>query len=194
MSELYAQLQSWLQPINSSKLFAGIAMLVLNIGSKYIQVRFSDTQEAALRSALTREVLIFAIVFTATRDLLLSIGMTAAFVVLSDHVLSDRSQYSVLPKRFWDMYKAADLDKDGVVTPEEEAKAIEILRKAASQKNTMPQPSTKDQVLEQEQILEQEQDVPFGQGQDMPFDQGEPQAAERPMHDSAPFGQEFDPQ
>lgn len=186
MSELYAQLQSWLQPINSSKLFAGIAMLVLNIGSKYIQVRFSDTQEAALRSALTREVLIFAIVFTATRDLLLSIGMTAAFVVLSDHVLSDRSQYSVLPKRFWDMYKAADLNKDGVVTPEEEAKAIEILRKAASQKNTMPQPSTKNQVLEQEQVLEQ--------GQDVPFDQGEPQAAERPMHDSAPFGQEFDPQ
>ena len=180
MSELYAQLQSWLQPINSSKLFAGIAMLVLNIGSKYIQVRFSDTQEAALRSALTREVLIFAIVFTATRDLLLSIGMTAAFVVLSDHVLSDSSQYGVLPKRFWDMYKAADLNKDGVVTPEEEAKAMEILRKAASQKNTMPQPSTKNQVLEQEQ--------------DVPFEQGEPQAAERPMHDSAPFGQEFDPQ
>ena len=40
--------------INNSKLFAGLVMIMLNIGSKYIEIGFSKTQEEALRAGLAQ--------------------------------------------------------------------------------------------------------------------------------------------
>ena len=131
---MFTELQSYLHSINSSKILSGIAMLILNVGSKYVQIEFSKTQESALKSALTREILIFVIVFTATRDLIISILMTAAFTILADHLFNDQSKYCIIPKKYWAMYSAADINKDGTVSPEEEAAAIEILNKATQQK------------------------------------------------------------
>ena len=59
--------------LNNSKLLMGLAMLLLNVGSKYIEIGLSRTQEEALRNALGRELLIFAVVFTATRDIITSV-------------------------------------------------------------------------------------------------------------------------
>ena len=41
-----------LNSINQSKLFMGIVMLLMNIGSKYIEFGFSKTQEEALRNGI----------------------------------------------------------------------------------------------------------------------------------------------
>ena len=49
--------QSIIQPINSSKLFAGLLMIIMNIGSKYVEVKLTKTQEQALRNALCRELI-----------------------------------------------------------------------------------------------------------------------------------------
>ena len=68
--------------LNSSKFFAGVMMILLNIGSKYITVKLSKSQEAYLRNYVLREVLIFAIVFTATKDIYISLILTAVFFVL----------------------------------------------------------------------------------------------------------------
>jgi hypothetical protein len=42
-------MQDLLAKINGSKLMMGIAMLLLNVGSKYIEIGFSQTQAQALR-------------------------------------------------------------------------------------------------------------------------------------------------
>ena len=113
----------------------GIAMLILNVGSKYVQLEFSKTQESALKSALTREILIFVIIFTATHDIIISILMTAAFVILANHLFNDQSKFCIIPQKYWAMYDAADTNKDGTVSPEEEAAAIKVLEKAKMQKD-----------------------------------------------------------
>ena len=48
-----------IQSLNNSKLFAGLIMLLMNIGSKYITIKFSKSQEAYIRNKLGRQLLIF---------------------------------------------------------------------------------------------------------------------------------------
>ena len=122
--------QQYLKHINESKFVIGIAMILLNIGSKYVDFKFTKTQEQLLRNGIAREILIFTIVFMGTRDILYAILLTAAFVILSQHVFNDTSKYCLVPKRMQELNVSIDADKDGFVSPEEEQKALDILNKA----------------------------------------------------------------
>jgi len=47
--------------LNNSKFFAGVVMIMLNVGSKYITVELSKSQEEYLKNNVGRQILIFAI-------------------------------------------------------------------------------------------------------------------------------------
>lgn len=122
--------QSFIHPINTSKLFAGILMILMNIGSKYIEMGLTKSQEQALRNGLGREIIIFCVVFLGTRDLVLSIIMTSAFIILSDHIFNEKSRFCVIPHHLKKLNELMDVNDDGTVSREEEKKAMEILEKA----------------------------------------------------------------
>jgi len=126
-------------PINNSPLLAGLAMLMLNIGSKYVQMGFSKTQEEALRAGLAREMLIFAMIFVATKDIIISVLMTAAFVILSDFAFNEQSPFCLIPDSMRRIAMEADRDGDERISEEEERDAIEVLRKAKKQKERQQQ-------------------------------------------------------
>ena len=52
-------LRSVAHNINTSKFFAGFVMIMLNIGSKYITIKLSKSQESYLRNTIARQLLIF---------------------------------------------------------------------------------------------------------------------------------------
>ncbi len=120
----------YLKHINESKFVIGIAMILLNIGSKYVDFKFTKTQEQMLRNGIAREILIFTIVFMGTRDVLYAIVLTAAFVVLSEYIFNEKSEYCLVPEKLKKIAAMIDTDKDGTVTPEEEARALIVLKKA----------------------------------------------------------------
>ena len=122
--------------LNNSKFFAGIMMILLNIGSKYITVKLSKSQEAYLRNYVIREILIFAIVFTATKDVYISLILTAVFFVLTQHLFNEDSRACILPKKFQKLHHVLDTNKDGEVSQVEINEAIAILRRAKDQKST----------------------------------------------------------
>tara|TARA_A200000113_G_C8870759_1_gene356573 strand:+ start:2793 stop:3254 length:462 start_codon:yes stop_codon:yes gene_type:complete len=125
--------------MNNSPLLAGLAMLMLNIGSKYIEIGLTKTQEQALRNSIARELLIFAMVFMGTKDIVLSIIMTAAFIILSDYIFNERSRFCIIPRYLRRISLEMDLNKDNIISEEEEEKALEILRKAKDQKKKRQQ-------------------------------------------------------
>ena len=131
---MLSTLNQLLSSVNNSKFLAGIIMILLNIGSKYVEMGFSKTQEQALRNGLAREILIFAIIFTGTRDIVISILMTAAFIILSSYLLNDKSKYCLIPDKLHKISLQMDTNKDGYISDEEEKNALEILRKAELQK------------------------------------------------------------
>ena len=116
--------------VNGSNLMMGISMLLLNIGSKYVELKLSKTQQEALRNAIGRELLIFAIVFTATRDIVTSLLLTAAFVVMASFLFNESSRFCIAPRTMRRLGAAADADRDGHVSPEEEQRAIKTLARA----------------------------------------------------------------
>lgn len=121
--------------LNNSKFLIGVTMLLLNVGSRYVELGFSKTQEQALRNGLGREIFILAVVFIGTRDIVTSILMTAAFIILSDYALNERSRFCIIPERMKKIANIVDINNDGVISPEEEEKAMNLLRRAEKQKN-----------------------------------------------------------
>ena len=122
--------QTYLRHINESKFLIGFTMILLNIGSRYIDLKFSKTQEELLRNGIAREILVFAIVFMGTRDIVYAILLTAAFIILSEYVFNDKSKYCLLSTKMKKITSVIDLNKDGMVTPEEEQKALDTLVRA----------------------------------------------------------------
>ena len=127
-------IQKIIASLNSSKLLLGLAMLMLNIGSKYIEVSLSPSQISALRGGLAREMLIFAMSFMGTQDLPISLMLTASFVILSDHLLNEESPYCVAPAYLHELKQRAAYQAP--VTHEEEKNAISVLKRAREQRNT----------------------------------------------------------
>ena len=131
--------QAYIHPLNTSKLFAGILMILMNVGSKYIELGLTKTQEHALRTGLGREILIFCVVFLGTRDILLSILMTSAFIILSDYLFNENSRFSIMSKKMKRIASLIDTNNDGIISPEEIRKATEILEKAKKNEKKMQQ-------------------------------------------------------
>jgi hypothetical protein len=122
--------QNYLKHINESKFVIGLAMILLNIGSKYVDFKFTKTQEQMLRNGIARELLIFTIVFMGTRDILYAILLTAAFIILSEYVFNEKSKYCLVSDRMKQINALIDTDKDTIISPEEEQRALDTLKKA----------------------------------------------------------------
>jgi hypothetical protein len=132
--KLPKHIQKGIDKVNGSKLLTGIVMILLNVGSKYIELGFTKTQEQALRNGLGREILIFAVVFMGTHDIIISILMTAAFIVLSDFLLNENSGLCLIPDKLKEISYAIDKNHDNVISDAEEKDALDVLRKAQLQK------------------------------------------------------------
>ena len=125
--------------LNDSKYFAGVAMLIVNIGSRYITLGLSKSQEEYIKAFVVRELLIFSIIWMATRDIYIAVTMTAAFVILADYAFNENSSYCILPEKYKQIHKIIDTNEDGLITQEEIKKAEETLRKAKKQENKINQ-------------------------------------------------------
>lgn len=128
MLTLLNKTTSWL---NTSKIFAGMIMIMLNIGSKYITLKLSKSQEVFLRNYVAREVLIFSICWMGTRDILIAFIMTGLFVITVDYLFHEDSPYClVAEKTMKDLHKLIDTDDDGVLSQKEIDHALNVLKQA----------------------------------------------------------------
>jgi hypothetical protein len=75
----------------SSPFFIGIMMLLLNVGSRYITHEFSSDDKEYGENILLRRLAIFAVCFVGTRDLVVSLLLTAAFVILASGFIRGKS-------------------------------------------------------------------------------------------------------
>ena len=124
-------IHSGVKSLNNNKFFAGLIMIILNIGSKYITIKFSKTQEAYLRNVLGRQALIFAVAFMATKDIYMSLVILFIFVILADYIFNDESKFCIIPQKYrQEMKDLLDKDGDGKVSEDEINDAIKVLKQA----------------------------------------------------------------
>jgi len=121
--------------LNSSTFFAGIMMICLNIGSRYIQLNLDESTESYIKYALTKEILVFTISWMATRNIYSALVLTAVFVVLADFILNEKSKYCLLPKKFIKSRKLGEYTNNKVITDKEYGDAMEIVQSYKTQKS-----------------------------------------------------------
>ena len=120
---------SGLNILNNSKFFAGLVILVMNIGSKYISVELSKTQENYIKYSLGRQILIFAIIWMGTRDIVTSLIMTIIFILFADYLFNEHSKYCIIPDQYKELNMAVNVEKTKV-TQKEVNDAIQVLKLA----------------------------------------------------------------
>ena len=123
-----------IQFLNNSKFFAGVIMILLNIGSKFISIQFSKSTEEYLKMSLSKQILVFAMAWMGTRDIITALLLTAIFVILSDHIFNEESPYCMVPHQHRVLHKLVDINNDGVIDEEELNSAIQVLEKAKKEK------------------------------------------------------------
>ena len=99
LTRLTGNINYVINSLNTSNFFIGIMMILLNVGSKYVLMEFSDTHEKFLSNNIVRRCLVFTIFFVATRDIYTSLILTAVFIVLVSEIgiLNEKSKYCMLP-------------------------------------------------------------------------------------------------
>ena len=138
--------------LNSSKFFAGIIMILLNVGSKFISIQFSKSAEEYLKYSVSKKLLVFSMAWMGTRDIYTALALTAIFVVLSDHLFNEESSLCVVPHTYRVLDKLIDTNNDGIVSKQELDKAYEILEKAKKEKQLKEQ---KDAMLKFDYVKNQ---------------------------------------
>jgi di/tricarboxylate transporter len=111
-------LHSFVDFLNNNKFLAGIAMIMFSIGSRYIVIDMSKNTETLLKTKIMRRLTLFSIFFVGTRDIYVSLVLTAVFLVMTMGLFNEESSYCIIPKSFG----------DNVFTPEEYAMSKRIIQ------------------------------------------------------------------
>ena len=120
--------------LNNSKFFAGVVMILLNVGSKFIQIQFSKSTEEYMKWSVSKQLLVFAMAWMGTRDIYTALGLTAVFTILSDYLFNEESSLCIVPQKYRILHTLIDTNDDGNVTEPELAAAIAVLEKAKREK------------------------------------------------------------
>ncbi len=123
--------------INTSKLFAGLIIIILNISSKFVTIKLGKTVEAYLKYTFSKQILVFAIAWMGTRDIYIALLISFVFIFLFDYILNDESRFCCLPASFMDYHLnlIETEENKAEVTDDEIKKAKDVLEKAEMQKN-----------------------------------------------------------
>jgi len=124
--------------LNSSKFFAGVIMILLNIGSKFITIQFSKSTEEYLKLSVSKQLMVFAMAWMGTRDIYAALVLCAVFVILSDYLFNEDSQCCIVPEKHRVLHKLA-------VAPSDKVSVLEINAAKA----------TLDKALKESQMEEQ---------------------------------------
>ncbi len=137
--DLISYINHHIMYLNNSKFFAGIIMILLNVGSKFIAIQFSKSTEEYMKYTVSKQLLVFAMAWMGTRDIYTALGLTAVFTILSDYLFNEESTLCIVPEKYRVLDKLIDTNNDGNITDTEISAAVAILEKAKREKQKLQQ-------------------------------------------------------
>ena len=115
-----------IESINNNKYFYAIMMLLMNMGARYIELDLDNNHKNFLSSKVIRRLLIFTVTFIATRDIVASLIITSAFVIIVLNLFGSNSKYFLLSH---DNKILLNDENNSVIPPDEIKKAYHILKR-----------------------------------------------------------------
>ena len=88
MESFKSNIDKTLKQLNENKYFIGCAMLLVNIGARFIIDELDDETRSYISSTAVRKLFIFCSLFMATRDIFTSFILTIVFAVVLNQFLA----------------------------------------------------------------------------------------------------------
>ena len=129
MKSVKSKVKRIFKTLNDSKIFAGLALVIMNIASKHVNVELTPAQKEIFKHTITKQLLIFSIAWVGSRDVQISLLITLGYVIIFELLLNAKSKFSILPENLKRLETAIDLNNDGKIQPEELDKALELIKK-----------------------------------------------------------------
>lgn len=98
--------------VNSNPYFIGLMMLLLNLGGRFLSLEISKDQEKVLSLPLVRRFFLFAILFVATRNIVIAAGLTVLVILCLGYLFNENSELC-LWKSCIDKPKATESKQEG---------------------------------------------------------------------------------
>ena len=95
-----------------NKYMIGLIMVVVNLGARFIVNELDEKQKKLINSKYLRRLLIFLVIYIATKDIGISIVLTVVVVMFLFEFFNENSEFSLLPKKNEEENTNQDLDKD----------------------------------------------------------------------------------
>jgi hypothetical protein len=86
-----APIDSILAVFNSNPYFIGLMMLILNLGGRFLALEVTKEQEKFFQHPLIRRILIFVVLFVATRNVWVAFWSTVVIVLFLGYLLNENS-------------------------------------------------------------------------------------------------------
>jgi len=85
-----------IQDINMNPYLLGVAYITLNLGGRFMALSVSPVQEAFLQNIVFRPLLLFAIMFIGTRNVIVAFWLTLAVLLCLHYFLNEESDWYLL--------------------------------------------------------------------------------------------------
>ena len=85
--------------LNNNKLLLGIAMISMNIGSRYLLQDITREHESLMMTTVFKNLVVFFIFFMATRDFVFSVVLAAMFAITMRWFLNKNSVFNLIPRK-----------------------------------------------------------------------------------------------
>ncbi len=82
--------------INMNPYLLGLAYILLNLGGRFMVLSVTPAQEAFLQNTVFRPLLLFAIMFIGTRNLVVAFWLTLVILMLLHYLLNENSSWYLL--------------------------------------------------------------------------------------------------
>jgi hypothetical protein len=114
-------IEGFFSSLNTNTYFIGLMMLVLNLGGRHLATSLTAEQDKFLQNPWFRRLLLFVVIFVATRNVFTAFWLSISIIVLLAHLTNESSRLYIFGR-----------PKDAVVEPVPEglnADESEIFRK-----------------------------------------------------------------
>jgi len=86
--------------INDNRYMWGVSMLLVNLGSRFLASDLGVVHEMILNNVYMKKVVLFAIFFMASRDIITSFLLTILYVIIIDGLLHEKRRFCIIPKKY----------------------------------------------------------------------------------------------
>jgi hypothetical protein len=129
-------LDTFLQIFNTNPYFIGIMMLILNLGGRFISLEVTKKQEQFLQLPWIRRILIFTVLFVATRNIWVAFWTTVTVVVFLGYLFNENSALCIFGQGGKKGSKCSETPKPGEEMTPEEKEILQRLSSKAARYNT----------------------------------------------------------